>query len=153
MSMTQIPEELRAVVKARSRKTVDELDYRRALVAADRLFSQRLVARAAGITQPSLSSALKTAEKVPPVREGFSGATPTEICQRYAAGDLDRAQLVDELTRWTYGKRGATDGVDWLAADEPGNFGEVERAADEGLIEEDVYDEIVEKLIGPVPGA
>lgn len=52
--------------------------------------------------------------------EGFSGATPYGLCQRYAAGVIDRAQLVDELIRFPYVKGGETDGCDSLIVDEPG---------------------------------
>lgn len=60
--------------------------------------------------QPSVNSALRTASKVEMPLPGFSGATPAEICQRYAAGFIDRAQLVDELVRFPYAKSGETDG-------------------------------------------
>lgn len=36
------------------------------------------------------------------MKEGFSGADPYEIIQRYVIGELDRAQLLDELGRWEY---------------------------------------------------
>ncbi len=74
--------------------------------------------------------------------DGFSGATPAEICQRYAAGFIDRAQLVDELTRFPYVKGGQTDGYDSLIVDPPGTWSEVSAAVRRGAIEEDVYEEV-----------
>ncbi|TLP94499.1 hypothetical protein FEF26_11930 [Nesterenkonia salmonea] len=81
-----------------------------------------------GISQPALSKALKATETVPEPREGFSGASPYEICARYDAGFIDRDQLVDELTRWSYGAQGGTDGYDSLIVDQPGSWTHVELA-------------------------
>jgi hypothetical protein len=87
-------------------------------------------------------SALRTAAKVAMPLEGFSGATPYEICQRYAGGLIDRGQLVDELTRFPYVPGGQTDGYDSLVVDPPGTWSEVADAVDAGLIEDDVYEEV-----------
>lgn len=43
-----------------------------------------------------------TATRLQPIREGFSGADPYEIALRYAAGQITREQLIDELSRWEY---------------------------------------------------
>lgn len=66
--------------------------------------------------------------------DGFSGATPAEICQRYAAGFIDRAHLVDELTRFPYVKGGQTDGYDSLIVDPPGTWSEVSAAVRRGQL-------------------
>lgn len=147
MKILDMPADARPVVRARQRRECDDLDYRRELLRlVERGYTQRQVAHWLGIAQPSLSSALKTARTTPLPREGFSGASPKEICQRYAADFLSREQLVDELTRWDYAPMAETDGYDSLLVDPPGSFAEVIAAADAGLIDDDVYDEVLEKL-------
>jgi hypothetical protein len=74
--------------------------------------------------------------------ENFSGATPEEICRRYAAGFLTREQLVDELARFPYVKGGTTDGYDTLIVDPPGAWSEVDDAARLGLIDDAIYEEV-----------
>lgn len=147
MTIMEIPAEARAAVRARRRKEIDELDYRRELRRlGERGYTQTQIAGWLGIAQPSVTSALKTAAKVSLPAEGFSGATPYEICQRYAAGFVDRAQLVDELSRWPYVPRGTTSGpLDDLIVDPPGSWAEVEQAAYAGLIGDDIYEEVFER--------
>lgn len=156
MTIAEVPAEARAAVLARRRKEIDELDYRRQLRRLELGgYSQRDIARWVGITQPSVLSALRTAAKVPMPLEGFSGATPYEICQRYAAGFIDRAQLVDELTRFPYEKEGHTDGYDSLIVDPPGTWSEVSDARRRGLIEDGIYEEVFSRRHGitPAPAA
>ena len=110
MLLVELPEEARAVVRARQNKELAELDYRRELIQlASSGISQTQISQWLGIAQPSVSSALRTAENVKMPLEGFSGATPYEICQRYAAGYLEREQLIDELVRFPYAETGTTD--------------------------------------------
>ena len=149
MTIAEVPAEARAAVLARRRKEIDELDYRRELRRLDQHgYSQREIAKWLGIAQPSVLSALRTAAKVPMPLDGFSGATPYEICQRYAAGFIDRAKLVDELTRFPYVKGGQTDGYDSLIVDPAGTWSEVSDAARRGLIEDDVYEEVFNRRHG-----
>lgn len=143
MTIVEVPAQARAAVRARRRKEIDELDYRRELRRlGESGFTQAQMARWLGIAQPSVNSALRTAAKVSMPVEGFSGAGPAEICQRYAAGLIGRAQLVDELTRFPYALGGHTDGYDDLLVDPAGTWAEVSAAVRRGLIEEDVYDEV-----------
>ncbi|NQX34726.1 hypothetical protein [Herbiconiux sp. VKM Ac-2851] len=162
MTIAEIPAAARAAVRARQRKEIDELDYRRELRRLSEFgYSQREISKWLNIAQPSVLSALKTASKVAMPLNGFSGATPAEICQRYAAGFLERAQLVDELTRFPYAKGGTTDGYDSLIVDPPGTWAEVDDANRRGLIEDDLYEEIfnrrhgldVEEAKRPAPAA
>lgn len=149
MTIAEVPAEARAAVRARRRKEMDELDYRRELRRlGQRGYSQREIAKWLGIAQPSVLSALRTAAKVSMPLQGFSGATPYEICQRYAAGFIDRAKLVDELTRFPYVKSGQTDGYDSLIIDPVGTWSEVGDAARRGLIEDDVYEEVFNRRHG-----
>ena len=100
------------------------------------------LARNLGVSQPTISDALKTAARVPETRPGFSGADPYEIAQRYAAGDLTREQLVEELSRWEYRPGQPTDGYDWTTGGE-GEWEEtVGRALDDGLLDDATYSEI-----------
>lgn len=135
------------VVRLRSRRAVDQLDSLREMRALAHVRSQVELARGLRITQPSVSSALKTAEKIPDVRPGFSGATPYEIAQRYSAGLLSRAEVIDELARWEYASVEYSDGpLDWNAgAVTEGTWAEVERACSDGLLEPEVYDAIIDR--------
>lgn len=134
-------------LRLRARRAVDNLDMLREMRALARSRSQVELARGLRITQPSVSSALKTAEKVPDVRPGFSGATPYEIAQRYSAGLLTQAELIDELARWEYESVEFTDGpLHWNAgAVTEGTWEEVARALDDGLLEPEVYDAIIDR--------
>jgi len=135
------------VLKLRARRAVDNLDLLREMRALARSWSQVELARGLRITQPSVSSALRTAENIPDVRPGFSGATPYEIAQRYSAGLIGQAELVDELARWEYESVEYSDGpLDWNAgAVTEGTWAEVERACNDGLIEPEVYDAIIDR--------
>jgi len=149
MSVIEVPADAREAVKARRRKEIDELDYRRQLRRLeDAGYTQKQIGTWLGIAQPSVLSALRTAAKVPMPLEGFSGATPDEICQRYAGGLISRAQLVDELTRFPYAKGGKTDGYDSLIVDPPGTWSEVSDAVRRGLIEDDIYEEVFNRRHG-----
>lgn len=143
MTIAEVPAEARAAMRARRRKEIDELDYRRELRRLEECgYSQTQISKWLGIAQPSVLSALRTAAKVTMPLDGFSGATPYEICQRYAGGLIDRAQLVDELTRFPYVEGGHTDGYDSLIVDPASTWSEVSDARRRGLIENDVYEEV-----------
>ena len=129
--------------RARARLDIAELDYRRMLrQMAEVGLSQREIAGAMGISQPSVNSALKTAAKVSRPVAGFSGATPWEICQRYAAGLLSREGLVEELVAFPYAPAGEVGEVDSLIVDSPGTWDEVVQAVDLGLVEDEVYEAV-----------
>ena len=55
-----------------------------------------------GIPASEREAMIKKAERVEPIRAGFSSGSPYEICQRYYIGELTRAQAIDELVRWEY---------------------------------------------------
>jgi hypothetical protein len=149
MTVMEIPAEARAAVRARLRKEIDDLDYRRSLrILGERGYTQVRIAAWLGIAQPSVTSALKTAKRTALPREGFSGASPYEICQRYAVGFLEREQLVDELARWPYTPRGRTNPdleLDDLIMEAPGSWAEVEEASFAGLIDDEIYEEVFER--------
>ncbi|MCL2332651.1 MAG: hypothetical protein FWC54_04095 [Actinomycetia bacterium] len=128
--------------EARVRREIQELEYRRKVKWGAGKLTQVDLASSLGIAQPTLSGVLKTAEKIPEPREGFSGATPLEICKRYSIHELSREQLIDELVRWDYTKPSMPNDWDSLVVDPPGAFSEVELAADIGLIDDSIYDEV-----------
>ena len=135
----------------RQRVNLDQLDYRRELSRLARLGgTQRQLSKVLGISQPSLSTALKTAQKIPPARPGFSGADPYEVCQRFAVGELTREQLIDELTRWQYATpaKREHDYFDDLRFATPGSFDDVGQAFDDGLIDADAYDTLLSAIAG-----
>ena len=144
MSTLERRPDVKVARRLRSRRAVDGLDYLRELRRLSVAMSQTDLAQSLGVTQPTISAALKSAAKVPDPLEGFSGASAYEIAQRYAAGEIDRDQLVDELTRWEYVPTPHTDGpYDDLLIIPDGTFEEVAQARRDGLIDGETYDEIL----------
>jgi len=139
-----------AARRLRQKLAIDQIDYRRSLQRlAESKLPQRDLSEYLRISQPTLSSTLRSAKKTPPVREGFSGADPYEIAQRYAVGEISREQLVDELSRWDYEPGPEpTDGYDTLIISVPGSFDDVVRAFSDGLIDAQLYDEILDAASG-----
>lgn len=146
----KLPKALRDALAARQRMELAQLDYKRSLrlLAKDRTIPQREVAHSLAIKQPSVSVAYKQAAQVPPPRPDFCGASPFEICQRYAAGQISRDDLLDQLSRWEYAQGDVTDGYDSILVDPPGTFAEVGEALDRGLISDEDYDTVLERLAG-----
>jgi hypothetical protein len=132
-----------AVVRLRHRQVVDRLDELRLMRRLAASMSQTEIAKVLRISQPAVHKALKAAERVPDVPNEFSGASPYEIAGRYAAGQIDRDRLIDELARWPYARAPRTDGVDWQVKDASGTFEEVGRALDGGLLDDDTYDAVL----------
>ena len=142
---------IEAARRAKARRELGSLDYIRNVRLAVEELGQGTVARALGVSQPAISKLLASAEArgVAPVPDGFSGASPYEIAERYAAGDLDRDALIRELSAWPYpwneGAHDAVHELDWMPGPEPpGSFEEVGRAFDEGLIDGDAYNRILD---------
>jgi hypothetical protein len=140
--------DVRELRRARARLEVDRLDYVRLLRKTAQVRSQVVLAGTLKMSQAAVSKQLSRAQAVPDPLPGFSGASPYEIAQRHAAGELDHAQVVDELGRWPYDATATSDGWDSLIVDAPGThtFDEVVRALDEDLIDEDTYDEVIRRL-------
>jgi hypothetical protein len=141
MTVVDLPGEARPALRFKLREELARLDRRRAerrLVEDG--YSPARVSRWVRVPQAEVAG------DVPMPLEGFSGATPFEICERYGAGEIDRAQVVDELARFPYAPRGETDGYDWLAIDAPGSFSEVEDAHTGGLIDDAVYRDVFDAM-------
>ena len=130
------------VRRLRHRQLVDRIDYLRGLRRLAQTMTQSDLARALGLTQPSISSALKSAQKVPDPRPGFSGASPYEIAQRFAAGRLTRTQLVDELVRWDR-ERFVVDTFRPARQRELGVAEDLRTAVRDGVIDQGIYDTIL----------
>lgn len=129
--------------RSRLRAHLAQLDYLRDLSEATGLgVSQTQIARQLRVTQPAISKSLKTAAATPPVPAGFHGGSPYEIAERYAAGEISREVLVDELARWPYSDGDSGDGVDWVTYD-PGTFEDVTRARSDGLLDTATYDAVL----------
>jgi len=147
MPSTQVEEESKRtleerLVKRRTKLKLADLDYKRAIkeAAHSGMITQQEMAKHLGISQPSVSSAIKKAEKVD------EKETPFELCQRYSIGELSEEQLVDRLSNWEYVTSSVPDEYDGLLVDQPGTFREVEWAVIGGLIESSVYDTILERI-------
>ncbi len=146
MRVHEIPDEAKPAGYARLRQELAEVDYRRELRRLVELgFEKQQIMRWIGITGKFLDAALQGAERDLMPLEGFSGGTPDEICKRYAVGQIDRAQLIDELVRYPYAEEGVTDGYDTLIVDPPGTWSEVVEAEAYGYIDEDIYEEALDR--------
>jgi len=66
---------------------------------------------------------------------------PLPLCQRYAAGDLSRSDLVEALVAHPY-PAVERDPYDDFSPDLPGAWTEVEDAAHRGLIDDGLYEEV-----------
>ena len=151
-------EPIEAARRAKARRELGRLDYIRSVRAAVAELGQGVVSRALGVSQPAISKLLADAEArgVLPVPDGFSGASPYEIAERYAAGYVNRDAMINELSVWPYVRDdGADDGVHELDFTPypvpPGTFEEVGQAFDEGLIDGDAYEQILDAS-DEVPG-
>lgn len=123
----------------RRRLELDRLTYVRKVAELAPLGSQREIARGLGIAQPNVSKMMKAAAVAPPLVEGFSGADPYEIAERFSIGELTLFQLVDELLRWDYSPTQRTDGYGDLVFSVPGSWDDVVRAQGQGLLPMGVY--------------
>ena len=139
-----VRQELNKFRLLRYRQAVERRDAVRVVAVAATQMTQTEIAHTLGISQPAVSDMVKKAPRLA-IPEGFSGAGPYEIAQRYAAGLIDRAQVIDELSRWEYAPTQPTDGVDWVTADDPEQtFAAVVRAADDGLLDDATYEAILD---------
>ncbi|AJW80075.1 hypothetical protein [Clavibacter michiganensis] len=143
MSAGDVPEEVAPAALALLRFRLAELDYLREvrrLLDAGR--SEEQLARELRVFKPQDLALLRAAREVSMPLEGFSSALPMEICERYAAGLLDRDRLVDELARYPYVPLDKTDGWDDLVVNPPGTWAEFMLAIDIGLVEDALYEEV-----------
>lgn len=142
---------VRRARQLRVRREVTTLDYNRLVHRLAAVMPQTELARELHVSQPAISKAVSRPVAEP--REGFSGATPYEVCQRYAAGELTREQVVDELVRWPYEPTPMTDGWDDLLIIEPGTWQDVADAHHDDLIDDAIYSEVLRRTADDVPTA
>lgn len=155
MSFMNIPIEATAALKARHRREMGELDYKRnVLLLRNKGIKQKTIASMLGVAQPTVQRLLQRAESIKMPTKGFSGADPYEICERYAADLINREELVDELTRWEYIPRTSTaDQLDDLVVNAPGSIADLERALRKGLIDDALFDEVADQVDERAAGA
>jgi hypothetical protein len=147
MTARDVPEEVAPAAMALLRLRLAELDYLREvrrLLDAGR--PEEELAEHLLLFEPHEVERMTSARAVSVPVTGFSGATPYELCERYSAGMLDRDRLVDELVRFPYVPRDKVDGYDDLVVNPPGTFKEVSMANLDGLIDIDIYGDVVERL-------
>ena len=141
-------DEVRAqLLKARQRFEVDALDYKRTLKIAATGMTQREMASLLGMSQPAVAKALQRAQDVPEVIENFNAASPYEVCQRYAAGYITRNELVKQLVSWPYKPMPWANEYGEYEESLDGTWQDVVEAADNGLIDNSVYDEILNRVV------
>jgi DNA-binding transcriptional regulator YdaS (Cro superfamily) len=135
---------LSSVRRLRHRHIIDRLDYLRGLRRLSVVMTQSDLARALGLTQPSISSALKSAAKVADPPPGFSGASAYEIAERFVAGDIDREALVDQLSRWQDAP--ITGHGDWVAVDNgTTELADLGKALRDGLLDKAAYQQVLDR--------
>lgn len=139
-------DEMRAqLLKARQRLEVDVLDYKRTLKAAAGGMTQREMAALLGMSQPAVAKALQRAQAVPAVVGEFNAASPYEVCQRYAAGFIDREELVRQLVAWPYKPTPWANEYGEYEESMDGTWEEVGAALRHELIDAATYDEVLKK--------
>ncbi|MDR7294469.1 hypothetical protein HMPREF3160_05240 [Arthrobacter sp. HMSC06H05] len=136
------------LLRVRQRMEVDTLDYKRTLKTAARCMSQREMAEVLGMSQPAVAKALQRAQAVPAVVGEFNAASPYEVCQRYAAGFIDRTEVVRQLVAWPYKPTPWANEYGEYEESRDGTWREVVEAADNGLIDDAIYDEVLKKTAG-----
>lgn len=143
-------QQLQRLQQLRWMREIGDLDFRRLVRSLyESGVSQSEIARRLSVSQQSVGAMIQRNEDVEYPREGFSSASPMEVCQRYAAGMISQDQLVDELGRWEYAP-GSKDlrgdaPVD-IVISEPGTVDEVVRASHMGLLDRGAYGAVYERL-------
>ena len=104
-----------------------------------------------GIPTSEREAMIQKAERVEPIRAGFSSGSPYEICQRYYVGELTRAQAIDELVRWEYkpqakGEEWDPWGMEGGAPRVRGSWDDMNTAKTHKLIDYDFYTEVGDKI-------
>lgn len=111
MALESLPEDVREVAVAVIRARLAGYDAARAYaqLSADERSNRDIRRWTHDRGQPPRVDVL-------PLSDGFSGATPYEVCERYAVGEIDRDMPIDEFTNYLYVPGGTTDGYDPLQA-------------------------------------
>lgn len=134
------------LLRARELLDVASLDYKRELKEARKEMTQAQMARVLRVSQPAVAKALQRAEKVPDAVAEFKAASPHEVCQRYAAGLIDRDEVIRELVAWPYRSAPTVNEFGELEGETAGTFTDVENAVSFGLIDDSIYEEVFNQL-------
>jgi hypothetical protein len=127
---------LNEVVAARARMELATIDFKRTVQDAAAHVRQKTIAEWARLSEPRVSQIVNRTARS---RPGFSGASPTEIAQRYATGEISEQQAIDELSRWAYDPMPAFDPFDETWEPGVGTWLEVEDAWHARLITDDMF--------------
>lgn len=73
--------------------------------------------------------------------------TPYRMCRKYANQKIDRNMLKEFLVSWDYEPSDVTDSIDTLLIEVSGSWSEVEQAHFDGLIDDTLYDEVLDALV------
>ncbi|MFT7711182.1 hypothetical protein ACMT9Y_09480 [Clavibacter tessellarius] len=149
MGLFDVPAEVRPAERALRVLRLVELDYLREVRRLlDAGYSEAKLIQDLAVFEPADRDRIAAAWEVPVEVDGFSGATPYEICERYSVGMLDRDRLVEELVGFPYVPRDEVDGYDDLVVNPPGTWADVERASGNDLIDIDIYSEVFDRRNG-----
>ncbi|WP_435298775.1 hypothetical protein [Timonella sp. A28] len=143
-------DEIEGVRRVRAALVLAQLDYRREIAAlSQRGYDVRDMARAVGVPGYKFAETVRVAQETAPIPEGFSGATVREICQRYFLGQITQEQVIHELTTWDYvipEPPGEGAEYDDLGINTPGSIDEIGWAFDDGFLDGESYDHLMEIL-------
>ena len=118
------------------RQNLQQLDSRRVLKnKIESGMSPQEANESAGFSEEELNTNMQALPGVRPVKPGFSGAGPEEICTRYAIGALTNEQLADELTRWDYNVHAQWNPYHEFRFFMPGSYDELVMAFYKNLID------------------
>lgn len=137
------------VRRAKARKDAGDhllrVEFQRALLAAvSSGMTQVELAAVLEVRQPTVQEALKRARaEAGEPAPGRHGATPLEVAERYAVGEIDRATMLAELTSWDYRPMAGVEAGDDLGTYVTGSFDDVVTAVGRGYLEEEDYNAIV----------
>ncbi|MDE9366556.1 hypothetical protein PZ938_13165 [Luteipulveratus sp. YIM 133132] len=132
---------------SRALEDVARLDTQRAMLAAIAAgVRQQTLADTLGVSQGAVSQRLKVARDAAPVPEGFVGASPREIAQRYAVRMIDRPTMLQQLADWPYPPRDhSRANEEWNYVADAHPWDDVTDARRRGWITDEDYDAILDR--------
>jgi len=143
MTTTTVEDLTKLARKHQAQQRLAQRDGRRAMRdMSDSGMTPYAIAEALDMTVPDVASAIATADL--PIPQSFSGSSPTEICERYTAGEIDRDRAVNELSRWEYTAPKPTDGYDWDSGESGSFVDEVVSALFHHLIDPEMYRSVLQ---------
>jgi hypothetical protein len=80
------------------------------------------------------------------VLENFGSASPYEVCQRYAAGLINRDEVIRQLAAWPYPPTPRPDEFGDFTETFEGTFDDVLRAKRYELIDDSIYEEVIQQF-------